>query len=144
MRKYEPTVRFRLPGQGPSRGEVPVEATTNAGQLTARLDDVEQSGVYAAQLEPREGNVESRQFAVNVPSGEGDLAVAHRDELARQLAGVDFELHDAADMTLDSHTLAGIQMGDALLVAVIVMLLAEQVLAYVASFHAAPVRGATR
>jgi hypothetical protein len=143
-RKYEPTVRFRLPGTGPSRAEVPVEATTNAGELRARLNDVEQSGVYAAQLEPREGNAESRQFAVNVPTGEGDLAITHRDELSRQLAGVDFELHDAADMTLDSHTLAGFQMGDALLVAVIVMLLAEQLLAYLASFHATPVRGAQR
>jgi hypothetical protein len=143
-RKYEPTVRFRLPGQGPSRAEVPVEATTNAGELLARLDDVEQSGVYAAQLEPREGNVESRQFAVNVPTGESDLAIAHRDELTSQLTGVDFELHDAADMTLNSQTLAGFQMGDALLVTVIVMLLAEQFLAYIASFHATPVRGTHR
>jgi hypothetical protein len=108
------------------------------------LDDVEQSGVYAAQLEPREGNVESRQFAVNVPTGESDLAIAHRDELTSQLTGVDFELHDAADMTLNSQTLAGFQMGDALLVTVIVMLLAEQFLAYIASFHATPVRGTHR
>ena len=102
------------------------------------------SGVYAAQLEPREGDVESRQFAVNVPTREGDLAVAHRDELARQLAGIDFELHDAADMTLDSQTLAGFQMGDALLGAIVAMLLTEQLLAYVAGFHASPVRGPQR
>jgi hypothetical protein len=143
-RKYEPTIRYRLPARGSSRGEVPVEGTTKAGQLSARLDDVQQSGVYTAQLEPREGSTENRQLAVNVPNGEGDLAVAHRDELVRQLAGASFELHDAKDMTLDSHTLAGIQMGDALLGAIIVMLLAEQVLAYIASFHATPVGGAPR
>jgi hypothetical protein len=143
-RKYEPTVRFRLPGQGPSRAEVPVNATVKDGMLSSKLDDVELSGVYTAQLQPRDGNPESRQFAVNASNGEGDLAIAHRDELARQLAGVDFVLHDAADMTLDSPTLAGIQMGDALLGTIIVMLLVEQLLAYVASFHASPVRGAQR
>ena len=35
--KYEPTIRFRLPGQGPSRPDVPVDATTNAGQLIVEL-----------------------------------------------------------------------------------------------------------
>jgi hypothetical protein len=142
--KYEPAIRFRLPGQGPSRGEVLVDAAANAGQLTARLEDVEASGVYEARLQPREGNVESRQFAVNVPTGEGDLAIVSRAELAQQLAGVDFQLHDAADMTLDSHKLAGLQLSDVLLGAIIVMLLAEQVLAYLASFHVPPARGPQR
>jgi hypothetical protein len=143
-RKYEPIVRFRLPGQASSRAEVPVNATAKDGLLSSKLNDVEASGVYAAQLEPREGNPESRQFAVNVATGEGDLAIAYREDLARQLAGIDFVLHDAGDMTLDSQTLAGIRMGDALLGSIVVMLLVEQLLAYLASFHASPMRGTQR
>ena len=47
-------------------------------------------------------------------------------------------------MTIDQQQLAGLQLGDALLGALIVMLLAEQVLAYIASFHAPPAQGAKR
>jgi len=142
--KYEPSVRFILPGEGGPRAEVPVDATSTDGQLTAKLDDVAASGVYQAQLQPLQGNMESREFAVNVPSDEGDLAITHREELTRQLAGVNYQLHDAADMSLDARQIAGFQMSDALLAVVVVMLLAEQVLAYMASFHVAPVGGPRR
>jgi hypothetical protein len=148
--KYEPTVRYSLPselpadGVGRSRVEVPVEATSTDGRLAAQLEAVGASGVYEAQLQPLEGNLEERRFAVNVPTGEGDLAITHREEFSRQLSGVDFQLHDAADMTLNDQKLAGLQMSDALLGAIVVILLGEQVLAYMASFHAAPVGGPRR
>ncbi len=148
--KYEPTVRFLLPGEPasggavPSRAEVPVDATSSEGRLTAQLEDIARSGVYEAQLQPLQGNLEERQFAINIPTGEGDLSIAHREDLSRQLAGVDFQLHDAADMTLDSQKLAGFQMSDALLAAIVVILLGEQMLAYMASFHAPQARGPSR
>ncbi|HJQ82005.1 MAG TPA: BatA domain-containing protein [Lacipirellulaceae bacterium] len=148
--KYEPTIRFFLPGDGasgavgPSRAEVPVDATSTGGQLSAQLEAVAASGIYEAQLQPLDRDVEERQFAVNVPTGEGDLAIMHREEFARQLSGVDFQLHDAADMTLDDQRLAGFRMSDALLGAIVVILLSEQVLAYMASFHAAPIGGPRR
>ena len=37
--------------------------------------------------------------------------------LTRQLAGVEFQLHDAADMSVNEQQLAGLQLGDALLAA---------------------------
>jgi hypothetical protein len=149
QRKYEPAIRFRIPGEATTSGgrpttEVPIDATSSGGQLSAKLEDVASSGIYEAQLQPLEGNLENRRIAVNVATGEGDLAIAERNELTRQLEGVNYVLHDAADMTLDSQQLAGFQMGDALLAAVVVMLLAEQVLAYVASFHAPSARGPGR
>jgi hypothetical protein len=91
-----------------------------------------------------QGDLEERQFAINIPTGEGDLAIAHREDFSRQLAGVDFQLHDAADMTLDSQKLAGFQMSDALLGAIVLILLGEQMLAYMASFHAPQARGPSR
>jgi hypothetical protein len=142
--KYEPNVRFILPGDRAPRAEVPVDATSDGGQLTAKLGDVAASGIYQVHLQPLQGNLETREFAVNVPAGEGDLAITHREELTRQLVGVNYQLHDAADMTLDARQIAGFQMSDALLATVVLMLLAEQLLAYMASFHVPPVGGPGR
>jgi hypothetical protein len=95
-------------------------------------------------LQPKQGALETRVFAVNVPAGEGDLALSPRSDLARQLAGVDLQVHDAQDMVLDSQQLAGFRMSDALLAVLVVMLLAEQLLAYLASYHVTPSRGGSR
>jgi hypothetical protein len=143
--KYEPTFRFALPSQGSSpRAEVPVDATPSQGRLTAKLPDVAVSGIYQVRLQPLEGDVENRDFAVNVAPNEGDLAVESPAELTRQLAGVEFTLHDAADMALGSQQLAGFRMGDALLGLLVIALVAEQLFAYMASFHVTPLRGGSR
>lgn len=142
--KYDTAFRFILPSDGKTRPELPIDATSDHGQLMATLDNIATSGVYEVQLQPLEGPPERRAFAFNVPAGEGDLHVTSREELTGQLAGVDFQLHDAADMAIDQQQLAGMQLGDALLGTLIAMLLLEQVLAYIASFHALPVQGAKR
>jgi hypothetical protein len=142
--KYEPTIRFVLPADGATRAEVPVEATPSKGRLSAKLNDVAASGVYEVHLQPLQGEVESREYAVNVAPGEGDLTIEPRAELIRQLAGVKFELHDAADMALNARQLAGFRMRDALLAVLVVALVSEQLFAYLASFHVAPLRGGTR
>ena len=142
--KYEPTFRFLLPGEGPTRPELAVDATPSSGRLTATLDDVAASGIYEVQLQTTQGGVDRRDYAFNVPVGEGDLALVHREDLDRQLAGVDYQLHDAADMSMDEQHLAGFQMSDALLGMLIAVLLVEQLLAYVASYHIQPARGPAR
>jgi len=159
--KYESRIRFLLPSSTisnnsaratasdgaaasatvASRPEVTVEATSVRSALTAKLENVTESGVYEAQLQPLNGAVERREYAVNVPIGEGDLALTPPPDLTRQLAGVDYQLHDAADMALDSQQLAGFQMGDALFAALILMLVGEQLLAYLASYHIQPLAG---
>ncbi len=148
--KFEPTMRFVLPGDHsagaarPTRAEEPVDAKPSGGRLTAKLTDVAASGVYEVQLQPLQGDLEIRDFAVNVAPGEGDLAIEPRKDLVKKLSGVDFQLHDAADMALNAQQLAGFQMSDALLATLIVMLVAEQLFAYMASYHVTPLRGATR
>ena len=165
--KYDPHVRFVLPaapsapkptdsespttaGKAASarpntaRAEVQIDATAANHRLTAKLEHVPTSGVYEAQLQPATGPVEHRVFAVNVPAGEGDLAITPNPDITRQLAGIEYQMHDAKDMALNSQQLAGFQMGDALLVALIVMLVLEQLLAYMASYHVQPLRTAAR
>jgi hypothetical protein len=124
-----------------ARPESTVEATLANRQLTAKLEDLAESGIYEVQLQPVNGPVERRVFAVNPPVGEGDLALTATPELTRQLAGADVQLHDARDMSLDAQQLAGFQMGDALLVALIALLLVEQLLGYIASYHLQPLAG---
>lgn len=164
--KYDPHFRFLLPTKtaspksnkvesasaggsstnlrSASRPEIQVDATAANNRLTGKLEHVTTSGIYEAQLQPTTGPVEHRMFAVNVPAGEGDLALTLNTDISRQLAGIDYEMHDAKDMALNAQQLAGFQMGDALLVALIVMLLLEQLLAYLASYHVRPLRSTTR
>ena len=166
--KYEPRFRFALPGKSASnrstagesaadakaaaaaksivssRPEITIEATSANQRLTAKLENVTESGIYEVQLQPLNGPLERRDFAVNVPDNEGDLALTPTPDLTRQLAGIDYQMHDAADMVLDSQQLAGFQMGDALLGSLVVMLLLEQLLAYLASYHIQPLRGGNK
>src|SRR3954466_5680009 len=156
--KYDPRFRFTLPAKrsappkstkgevasatgsstntrAGSHPEVQVDAIAEHNHLTGKLEHVATSGIYEVQLQPTTGPLEHRMFAVNVPTGEGDLALTPNSDIARQLAGVDYKMHDAKDMALNAQQLAGFQMGDALLVALIIMLLVEQLLAYLASYH---------
>jgi hypothetical protein len=113
-----------------------LDATSAAGQLTATLPEVATGGVYHALLQSRAGGVERRDYAFNVVAeGEGDLELIGREELTSQFAGLMLELHDASDMVVDDERLAGYQMGEALLGALVALLLTEQALAYSASYH---------
>jgi hypothetical protein len=134
--EFEPAVRVVLPGEGDARPELELDATPAAGQLTATLPAVPTSGVYHAQWQARAGGVERHDYAFNVVTeGEGDLALVGREELASQFADLKLELHDATDMVVDDQRLAGYQMGEALLGALVALLLTEQALAYSASYH---------
>jgi hypothetical protein len=133
---FEPNVRVVLPGEGSARAEWALDATPASGQLVAKLPEIGASGVYHLELTRREGGIERRDLAFNVVAqGEGDLTLVRRDDITRRLAGVQFELHDAADLVVNGQHLAGFQMGDMLLGTMVVLLLAEQLLAYAASFH---------
>lgn len=147
--KYDAAMRFYLPsddpaGTGAARPELPIDATAKDGVLTAHVENVATSGIYEVQLQPLEGPPERRAFAFNVPAGEGDLHVVSREDTSRQLAGVEYELHDAGDMAVDNQQLAGRKLGDALLGALVAILLLEQVFAYIASFHAPPAQAVRR
>jgi hypothetical protein len=134
--EFEPDFRIDVPGDGTTRAEVPLDATSSAGRLVATLEDTSASGVYHAQLQSRTGGVERRDYAVNiVAQGEGDLEIVRREQLANQLAGPKIQIHDASDMVVDGEQLAGFQISEALLAALVALLLAEQALAYSASYH---------
>jgi hypothetical protein len=134
--EFESDFRVALPTEGDDRPELPIEATQKAGQLIGEIPRVEKSGVYHVQLQSQEGNVERRDFAFNVVAeGEGDLTLARRERLATQFADLDVYFHEASDMSVHEERLAGRQLSESLFGGLIMLLLAEQALAYSASYH---------
>jgi hypothetical protein len=74
-------------------------------------------------------------IAMNVPTGEGDLRAMNRQEIAKYLKGIDYHFSLASEISASNNQLAGYRLSDALLVALIVLLVAEQLLSYWASYH---------
>jgi hypothetical protein len=129
-------VDFLVP---PDNAVVRQLAAAVAGGFEARLP-TRLPGAYAARWRRVDGSEEERVVPVNVDPAEGRLERAGNERLARQLAGVPvrFDQADRFDQAADS--LAGLPLARPLLLALLVVLILEQLIAHAASYHAAPVR----
>jgi hypothetical protein len=132
---YRAQVRLLTPQSGalvmPS-----IDATRQPnGKLSATFADTDWAGLYEAQLRRTDGTPEVRRFALNVDADEGDLRTMTGAQLAARLEGLRFQYEQAADFHYSGRELAGIDLSPALLYALVVLLLAEQVLAWSASYH---------
>jgi hypothetical protein len=120
------------------------------GDKSQEPDTKPSGGKQAPALDSKLSTLDSFDWSTALqPRGtETRLGQALADELRlyhnAPLAGIDYQMHDAKDMALNAQQLAGFQMGDALLVALIAILLLEQLLAYLASYHVRPARSTTR
>ena len=133
----EPQVRFTLPEKA-AAPVVTVNATRGAdGMLTASLFDTDCSGFYEAQLMKADNSVELRRFAMNVDPEEGNLATVDSKQLASQLEGVKYILDQASAFQSTASDLAGYNLGEAILYALVLLLIGEQILAWSASYHPA-------
>jgi hypothetical protein len=104
-------------------------------ERVATLNETDASGIYEAQLTKIDGSETIERFALNVAAEEGDLKKIGPQALAGQLDGGRYEYHDAADINYNPQQLAGFNLSESLLYLLIVVLLAEQVMAYVCSYH---------
>ncbi|HEY1786061.1 MAG TPA: hypothetical protein VGG30_10950, partial [Pirellulales bacterium] len=138
LAQYLPQVRFVLPSlQGGDT--LTVDAEASATDLTAVLADTQAAGVYEAQWTQRSGGeVAARQFALNVDPREGNLQRLDSAGLADRLQGIKYLYQQAQDVAYDGERLAGPNLGRFFMWLLIIVLLAEQILAYSASYH--PVR----
>jgi hypothetical protein len=82
--------------------------------------------------------------AVNVAPEEGRLERVGRERLETALAGVPFRYDDAASLQPDSGALAGVSLVNPLLYLLVAVLVAEQLLSYLASYHPASRPGSSR
>ncbi len=111
-----------------------------AGGLEATLAETSVAGGYTARWRRLDGTERERLFAVNVAADEGQLERIGRERLDRVLAGVAFKYDRAESLEPDTTTLAGVPLVKPLLYLLAAVLILEQVLAYSASYHAAPRR----
>lgn len=125
-------------GRAPSAGAdhaPPGAPPAAANALHFEFADTEASGIYELRLTTSAGTEEYRYFAVNVDPAEGDLATLQGRELAERLPGLKFDYRPAAEFRLAHHDPTGSELSQWLLYALIAVLIGEQVLAYVASYH---------
>ena len=137
--RFLPQVRFVMPT---SAGVAALAVDTAAGH-NALFSDTESSGIYQAQLTGTDGAQRVERFAFNVAPAEGDLAKIDGPHLGSQLEGVRYEYHQARDINYNPQQLAGFNLSESLLVLLIAILLCEQALAYVCSYHP-PAKEGTR
>ncbi|MEN6459245.1 MAG: BatA domain-containing protein [Thermoguttaceae bacterium] len=130
---YQSQVRFTTPKQG---GAVTVNAVRAAdGMLVATLPETSESGFYEAQLTRSNHAPETRRYAVNVDPLEGDLTTLDNQPLASRLQGIKYRFQRAAAFQVASAEMAGSNLSDAILYGLVLLLIAEQILARSASCH---------
>jgi len=122
----------------PAQVESPVLVATLRSPAADGDTGTARSGIYEAWPETIEGVRDPRRFAVNVNAQESDLAIAPTQTLLTRLEPVKIEFRNADQYGYDFADQAGVNRSMFLMFLLIALLLGEQVLAYVASFHAAP------
>jgi hypothetical protein len=111
---------------------------TAGGGFEARLA-ADVPGAYAARWRRVDGTERERVVAAQIDATEGRLERTGRERLGRQLAGVPFEYDAADDLDPSGGDLAGGSLAPPLLLGLLVVLVLEQLVAFAASYHAAPV-----
>ncbi|MCA9103442.1 MAG: BatA domain-containing protein [Planctomycetales bacterium] len=113
-------------------------------QLVATLEDADRVGFYTVHANSPSGEAETWKLAVNVNPDEGELQLVTNPQLASRLENVDYDVHDSRDIELDSHGMDRSNLSTFVLVALLLLLLAEQALAYSASGHSTAVLNVPR
>ncbi|MBI3839881.1 MAG: BatA domain-containing protein [Planctomycetia bacterium] len=138
--QYLPQVRFLMPREA-GGGSVAVDAGTSTAGHVATLSDTDTSGIYQAQLTGTDATQRVERFAFNIDPDEGDLHQFNGEQLASQLDGIRYQFHQAGDIHYNPQQLAGVNLSESLLYLSLLVLLAEQLLAYAASYHSSAKEG---
>lgn len=132
--RYERQMKL-LPPEADPLGPRTLQATSGPQEMTVTIDEPDASGIYELQLTRMGSGVELRRWAVNVDADEGDLALLGSRELAERLEPVKYEYWQAGRFSGNRQELAGTDLTDWVLYLLIAILIGEQALAYVASYH---------
>jgi len=119
--------------EGPGGGErVSVQAVPTADPTRLRLtyEDTDSRGFYRLRLRTHEGEEDARLFAANVEATEGDLTPADTEALRQALEGANVRLLEGRDYMAEGPSGARSELWRPLLIALLVVLFAEQVLAW--------------
>ncbi len=112
-----------------------LEAKLGAGTSNAASESTDRPGVYEAWPKTAAGGFELRRFALNVDPEEGDLSLVEGQTLLAGLAPVRAEYQLAEQFQASASGDAGVNRSLFLMAALIALLLGEQFLAYLLSYH---------
>ena len=154
--KYRSDLTFVTPGDQPAmprtidrRAVKPAEEATvliaSLGPTDmggGQIGETDATGIYEAWPITSQGDVQVRRYALNVEPAEGDLAVVTQRQLADKLNPVKFQYHRWQQFQADLAQQAGFNWSRIILLVLVGLLLVEQLMAYLASYH--PARGGTR
>ena len=136
--KYLPQVRFITPQEASPTATIDAVAGPDKN-LHALLAETDVSGYYQALLTPSDtrlgDKLETRYYAYNVEPGEGDLAALDQAQLAERLKGLKYQFEKAAVFQMAQTESTGDSLREAILYALMFLLVGEQLLAYSASYH---------
>ncbi len=139
--KYQPQVEFVTPAEGSADRIVVKAEPQDKGPAIAKLPDTDTSGIYEVQLTANDNTQDNFAFAYNVDATEGNLKQVTREQLNSELKDVVFDYHHASDLYLDAKEMQGSNLSEIVLFVLIALLIGEQLLAYSASYHPAPLQG---
>jgi len=146
--KYRTPVRGVLTGEdGATREVVETPGVRNGSSLEIQLGTTpsmpnpvaERAGIYELWPVSDIGVTELRRYSANVDTAESDLAVVGLSALSAQYADALPSVINWNDLKADPHHSSATQLSKILLAVLIVLLFAEQMLAYALSYH--PKRG---
>jgi hypothetical protein len=112
-----------------------LEAQLGAGGTAAGSESTDRPGVYEAWPKTAAGAFELRRFALNVDPEEGDLSLVEGQTLLANLAPVRADYQLAEQFQASASGDSGVNRSLFLMAALIALLLGEQFLAYVLSYH---------
>jgi hypothetical protein len=121
----------------PTEIDSAVKQAALGNQLVGGVGETDRSGIYEAWPVTVAGRVETRRFALNVEPTEGDLARLADKRLLDKLDPIDAQFRYADEEAYQLAILGGNDRSLLLMGLLICLLLAEQALAYSASYHPA-------
>ena len=143
---FETAVHFSGPGGDASAAAINADASdeTHKERRTVTYAKTETAGFYKALLTQASHKTETRNFAVNVDPGEGDLRALTAPDLASRLAPLKYEFEYASKYNMKFDDTQGRNLGDSLLLLLVIVLAVEQCFAWSCSYHVATRRMATK
>ncbi len=121
---------------GASRAGPPTDAIGDEASKTWNIVfPTDAAGVYTVRLTRLDGSLEQRKYAFNVDPAESQLRVADQSTIEASLPQLEYTLQDAGSFSQTSGEAAKRNYSEAFLYIMIGLLLLEQFLAYLFSYH---------
>ena len=131
---FEPAVRFSGPAGDASAATINAEPS-GKDRRTVTYTKTETAGFYKALLTQPSHKTEVRNFAVNVDPAEGDLRALTGPDLAARLAPLKYEFEYAVRYDRKLDETQGRNLGDSLLLLLVIVLIVEQWFAWSCGYH---------